>query len=1207
MTSILIWAQTATGRLTGTVLDQSGAPIPGVDVTVKNQDTGLTVTAVTGDLGNFSVPSLTPGLYTVRVSLQSFQTFEAKDIKVDVGREYSLPPIKLQVGAPDQSVIVEAGAETVNTTNAEISQTVEREQIQRLPLNGRNPLELISLQAGTSDNARSNLTINGQRSSFTNIARDGINIQDNFIRSNATTFTPNLPFSEQVGEFTIATQNAGVDTGGGASQINIVTPSGTNQFRGSAFWYHRNDALASVPVINKTDNRASPGLIQNQFGGSASGPIFKDKLLFFSSFEGQRIVTTASRNRTVLSDAARRGIFTYRDAANPSIVRQADLLALSGLTLDPRTQALLQGVPTTINNFRLGDSDAGLTRNSGGYSFNQRSNRRRDNFDVRLDYNLSARSTLQTTYGFNKDLLDRGDADGGGYGRIPKVANDDHTHFNSSAWRWTPTARFTNEVRGGFNLAPGIFRTTEDFSSGFLLTGLSFSNPVANFRRQGRNTDFYTLKDNANWQRGTHTLKFGFDFAAIRSHSFNDAGTLPTYTLGMSPGGPDGNPFSLSAARFPGAIRPADVTAANALLATLAGIMSQADQTLNVTSRTSGFVPGAPNDRRFTLNNYSWYFGDTWRVNQKLTVTAGLRWEYFGRFDEKGGLLLAPVIKPGQSVVDTVLDPNGTIDFAGQKNKRPLYKKDLNNFAPNIGIAWDPFGNGKTAIRAGYSINYVNDESIRSADNASTGNTGLVATPSRTSLAQLLRDGRPTLTAQFMVPRSYLDNYAINPQSAAFAIDPNFRIPYVQQWNLSIQREVGFNTAVELRYVATKGSGLVRGLDYNQVIIRENGFLDDFLRARRNGFAALQRAGVFDPRCPSPNNPACESLTVFPRLLGGGLLTNSAIAPLIQRGEVGQLAAIYVINQLDRQIQRNTNGSIQSMRILVPFNPNPSVFPADVLQNLSSSTYHSGQAEVRRRFSRGLAFQANYTFSKVLTDVTSPTGAQGSDQTRFQPRLDNAQPRIEKYRADFDTRHIAKVNFIYDLPFGQDRHFTVNNGVVNRFISGWSMSSIFTWTSGTPFGFLSGRGTLNRRGRGNNTLNSTLTLNQIREHIGFYQTPQGRSYIDPAIIGPNNQLTNPDGFPPFPGQVFFHPEPGTVGSIQRNAFDGPRYFNWDFSLGKKTSITERVNLQFSADFFNLTNHPFFGFNGDFGGDTINAGLITSARRRLVQFGLRLNF
>ena len=321
--SLSTTAQTTAGRLIGTVVDPNGAAVAGADVTVTDNATNKTRTIKTTDQGNFSIPQLEFGTYTVVVNASGFKNYTATEVKIDVGRDYSLN-IQLEAGGVQENVTVVAGADVVNSTSGELSATVGQRQIQELPLNGRDPLALIALQPGTASNGATNTTINGQQSSFTNITRDGINIQDNFIRANATDFAPDRPHVDDVSEFTITTQNAGAEKGYGSSQVELVTPRGAQDFHGAAFIYNRNSKFAANTFFNNASDIERPFLNRNQFGGRFSGPLplprfgeggpalYHGKGFFFGSYEGFRLRESTSTTRTILLPSARQGMQRQR-------------------------------------------------------------------------------------------------------------------------------------------------------------------------------------------------------------------------------------------------------------------------------------------------------------------------------------------------------------------------------------------------------------------------------------------------------------------------------------------------------------------------------------------------------------------------------------------------------------------------------------------------------------------------------------------------------------------------------------------------------------------------------------------------------------------------------------------------------------------------------------------------------------------------------
>lgn len=1074
-------------------------------------------------------------------------------------------------------------------------------------------------------------TINGQRTSFSNLMIDGINIQDNFIRENALDFSPNLPFNSQAQEFTVVNQNGGVENGGGASQVSIVTPKGTNNFHGEGFWYYRSNAWAANNWFNDANGVSKPGLLQNQGGGNLGGPILKNKLFIYGYYELLRLRQQSPNNTTILSPAIQAALasanatlpFTYQPLDTttglPSGPQQTvDLLSVSHnarptvpvFGLDPATAAILKRIPSTSNNNRVGDGV-----NLLGYQFNARSNNTLDNYGFRADFELNAHNTITATFQWNRQIVDRPDIDTS-FDKIPVVSNNDSTKFLSTAWRWNSGGNITNEVRFGFDLAPATFATTQNFSKpGYLLGGFATTLPTPDFEPQGRNTHTRVWKDNASWVHGNHVIAFGGQLQRVTIFTYDNFGVTPTYTLGINGGNrPRQGDFP---APVGAAISGTDRLNAIALLASAAGIVGQEDQTFNVTSHNSGFVNGAGNNRNYRQNNWSFYLGDSWRMTRKLTFTYGVRWEYYSPVDEKNGLVLLPVIPAGQTVQQTLLG-NATVDFAGGPSKRPLYNDRKTQFAPNLGLAWDPFGNGRTAVRAGFSMNYVNDAFFTAAGNAAAGNSGLNSSPSAQGLTGLTvsgLNGQGLTAPPFQVPIDFQTN-ASNlgvGSVAGYAIDPNIRTPYVEQWNLSIQRDLGWNTSLTVSYVGNHGVGLFRAVDVNQLDFTKNGFLADFKRARANGFLSLAANGTFNPLYSGPGS---QPLTVFPLLFATGGIDSSGKANFqqrfvddIQQGLLGTLEASYHAEQWDSGNSPNCNFGPCDPVILFP---NTFIMGGDLLKNSSFASYHAGVVEVRRRLNRGLYFQGNYVFSKVMTDYSTGTN---NDQTRFQPYLDNARPFLEKGRAAFDITHAFKANFTCDLPIGRgQKFFSTDSKLLGLFLNGWQTASVFTWQSGNPFSILSKWASFNRSGSRSalDTAVATLSHGQITSNLGVFVQPGG------VVYGLNPKLISPDGTgipsqpqlscaPAVPGG-FCDPQPGEVGNLQLNAFNGPAYFDWDISARKDFSVTERIKLTFRTEAFNVLNHPVFLMQDqNINSQQFGQSTSTVSQARILQMSLRLKF
>jgi hypothetical protein len=339
----------------------------------------------------------------------------------------------------------------------------------------RSPLGFLQTQAGIND-ARGSTTVDGQRASYINVTLDGINIQDNFIRTNDMDFLPNLLLLDQVAEVTVSASNADASASGGSSQVNFVTPSGTNQFHGALYWFNRNSKLAANSFFNNQAGVANPHLSQNEVGGKVGGPIVKNKFFFYLNYEAYRQKQQSSYNYTVLTPDARNGIFTESNST------KVNLLNLMNVQQNSVMKSVLAKVPTTYNNFSKGDSSAALLRNTAGYQFNVRDNRTRDNVTGKLDYNFSVKNSLSLTLIYNRDILDRPDEDAT-FDTVPSVTNDDVTRLLSVGWRYKSASLI--DQRSAVRVQPGSGPLRgATHRAPFFVTGMSYTNPSTRSSRK---------------------------------------------------------------------------------------------------------------------------------------------------------------------------------------------------------------------------------------------------------------------------------------------------------------------------------------------------------------------------------------------------------------------------------------------------------------------------------------------------------------------------------------------------------------------------------------------------------------------------------------------------------------------------------------------------------------------------------------------------
>ena len=1192
----LATAQTTLGRVAGTVLDPSGGVLPGATITLTNAATGQVLTTVTGEAGAFLFPQVPVGTYKIKVELEGFKAAEYTDATVAVGQEYSLTA-KLELGSvTSETVTVTAGASLVQTSTPEVTSTVMQSQVLNIPLANRDVTNLIKLQAGVAGiSNRANTTINGGRPTWTQVTLDGINIQDNFIRTNSLDFLPNRPTSDNVAEFSITTSVSGADSAGGATSVRMVTPSGTNRFTGSLYEFNRDSKFAANSFFNNSSNTPKPELSRHQFGGRVGGPIQRDKLFFFFNYEGFRQEQGPSQNLTIPANADfYDGVFRYVDLSGN--VQAVNVLQLAGLSVDPVVRANILNrlaPPSAVNNFDAGNSTAARLLNTAGYRNTQTDLNDRNQYTFRADYNFSNSHKFDGVYSYFKETDDRTDLDVG----VPRPAvyTSSDPKRMALAWRWAGSSKFNNELRGGFNLAPVAFVSEIDFGEGIIYnTQLGITNPTQNFLSQGRFTDTYQLNDNASYVTGNHQFQMGGSWQRNRINPYNYAGQWPQVTFGFSSAAPAG--LALNTAQFPGGIASADLTNANNMLAMLGGVISQTQRTFQVESKTSGYVPGIPSNEFYTFDNIALFVQDNWRWKPNFTVRAGLKWEYYSPLREDNDLGFLPVLN-GRSFEEVMLDPNTTVTFADGE----YYKKDLNNFGPTVGFAWDLTKDGRTAVRGGYSLTYVNEDTATVARAVARGNTGLTNTPVLQNQFSFAAQNVPLpATPTFLAERTLADQIAGSNAAILWGIDPNITSPHVHQVSVGIQRELPWSLAAEARYVGTFGRGIWGGTDYNQVGLSPE-FLADFNRARRNGYLA-QGAGLAWSPVFNANVPGSQPLTVLSQL---GLLTNSTLISHLQQNAAGELANFYT--------QSSTTAAARASARAMFFQ-NPGIHASQAISNRGFSDYNALQLELRRQFRNGLFAQVNYTFSDTNTN------SDGQAQNRFEPFMDNNREELGTGRSVFHVTHVMNANAIYELPFGRNRRWLNSGGITEWLAGGWQLGSIVTLQSGSPFSIFSGRGSFNRAGRSNcgsisvcNTAMTNLSVEEIQDLFGIFKQPDGRIYyIDPKVIDPATGRAvgadNIDNTAGFAGQVFFNPAAGQTGNLPIMVFEGPRLFRMDLALAKRTPIGGRYNLELKAEAFNLTNSISFA-RGDMDINATNFGRLTGAAvgSRVMQFSARFDF
>ena len=1248
--SVPAFGQSTRGSLSGVVKDPNGAAIANATVVVKNAATNEETKVTTNQLGAFSFPSLAPGKYSATIEAGGFKKTELTEVTIEVSQP-SAVEVSLEVGAVTEQVTVTGTAqEIINTTTPTLSKTITAKQVADLPLLSRNPLDLARLQAGLAVNGTDvrNASVQGLRGNATNVTQDGINAMDNFVKGSSF-FAISAPSLNATSEFSITVGTVGSDAGRGVAQVTLVTPSGSNGLHGNVFWQHRNDFLnANTFFNNAAGTPANPKgtprnfLRQNFFGVSASGPLFipklydgRNKSFWFFSYEGFREPFSRTRNRTVLTPEARKGIYRYNTVVNgQNVIQTVDLLNLNGNqpshALNALTTEQLNAMPLP-NNDTCANSDQ---FNFSCFQWTPAGTDPSDRYNARFDQQLWD----SPKWGSHKLEFDvhRGEF----LARPDIVTNSLEAPFPggvngyqaSLRTLWTVAvhstfgARMTNEARLGRQYAPVQFLRDTAFTKPFINFGSSVTDLENRFLSQGRNTQVWQGIDNFSLVKGSHTFKMGADIQSVQAVAFNDGGINDVINLGTN----SANPDNIVTSNFPnlptGAAGTNIFNNARAIYRDLVGLLGTATKTFNITSPQSGFVPGATNAREYLYYDSSFFFQDAWRVKRNLTLNYGLRYEYAGVPSLPDGLGIQitnfndifGVGGPGNLFTPTSTAGNrsATLDFVSGNTGKGLYKKDWNNFAPFIGFAYSPNfekgvlrtifgGEGRSSIRGGYSITYLQD-GITVITNVLGGNPGLAfGAANNLPVGVLTSSGVPITTPTFKMPVTSAENFAANFNNGLWAVDPNLATPYVQQWSFGFEREITPNTAIEVRYAGNHAVKIYRAVDYNETNIFENGFLQEFLNAQKN--LAINVAAA--PNSPSfaPGRPGTVALPIFGALFTGVSTANgfgsSTFVSQLQQNNIGTMANTLAFST-----------TYAGGRALLPpafFVTNPLAAVARVTGNGSYSKYNSLQVELRRRFSHGFSLQANYTLSHTLNDGTGTINNQ-SALTSYRT-LRNL--RLDYQNSGQDQRHRFVANTIYDLPFGGGRRYLSNVWApVRKAVEGWTIGGIFTYQTATPFYFTSNRSTYNSFNPGNNPAQLVgMTFEEFKKNIGVYRTPVGVFFINPTLLTITTS-TNPTtgaitASSKLKDGILAAPAPGTFGNFPLNSLNGPNFTQTDITLAKRTYFSERGNVEFRVIMFNVANHPNFVYNGNVFDESSSFGKITSTTgiERQISFSLGVNW
>jgi hypothetical protein len=724
----LAQGSTTKATLTGVVQDSTGAVVPGASVVVKSVATGLTNETVSNSTGNFAVQSLDPGEYVATVSLSGFKTFRAEKIVLTQGDTANIIA-KLEVGKAEETITVTAHSELVDTTSTTVSSTITSDQIEALPLVTKNAMQIVTFLPGVNSNSshtQRNSTVMGLPQSAIALVIDGVNIQDQSVKSTDGFYADIRPQTDLVEQVTVSEATSSADSsGGGAVQIKYVTRSGSNTITGSGYEYLRDTMLNSNSWANESRGLPKNPINWNQFGFRNGGPIVipglydgHNKAFYFVNYEEFRLPVTNSTTRTQLTPSAQSGIFQYGCTVN-GCSNSVDLLALARSNgqisaINPQISTMFSAINSAMAS--QGALQANIDRNNSSYTWQPKLFRAEHLPGGRVDINLTNNHRLSVTQIYQKVNSDP-DIVNNGYSSYPGFAVDStqysFRYTGTATLRSTLTKNIVNEGGWGTIWSPVYFSgnvTADRFLDGNNLTlpavgaNLTAFNVVST--AQSRNGSNYNFHDTLSWLKGRHSMSFGGSYTKVTDIE-QSAPIVPQYTLGFDTGtDPAAGLFSTN--NFPGA-SSSDLTAARNLYAILTGRITQV--TGNAILQPDGTYAYRANPyEQISQKDVGLFAQDQWRLKPNFTVNAGVRYEL--QFPITAGLntysfndindlcgragmgaaaanatlatIGCPFGQPGVALPGSV--PNYKQYTAGRSG----YNLDTNNFGPTVGVAWQP-------------------------------------------------------------------------------------------------------------------------------------------------------------------------------------------------------------------------------------------------------------------------------------------------------------------------------------------------------------------------------------------------------------------------------------------------------------------------------------------------------------------------------------
>ena len=1229
------FGQGANTSLRGTIKDPSGALVPGATITLTNGTNGQSLSATADTAGYYIFAQIPPARYTITVAAAGFSN-QSKIAELLVSQPATIN-FTLSVQSSSVTVDVSATAETINTTDATIGDSVGNQMVQALPMEGRNPVSLLTLQPGVlflqndQTDTRSG-SVSGGRSDQGNITLDGLDDNDEL---QGTAFTGVLRSTlDSTEEFRVTTSNGTADEGrSSGAQVTLVTKSGTNTFHGAAYEYNRPTNTVANDWFNK-ENQLSLGLpnipqkyILNTFGASTGGPIKKDKLFFFGNYEGQRTAISQVEVATLPTASFYSGQLLYQNTSGGvTTLSPGDVATLDAGCTPTYTTSVPCGVNANVYNYyeplfhagMVGTSNtAGDGLNNAGYIFVSPSPATLNTSIVKLDYVLSSKQHLFVRGNLQKDTTQGAE---NLPGQAPFNVYDDNTKGIAAGHSWTPTNNLVNDFRYGF-IRQGYSNRGAGSGTGDWVNFRFLTQPTSQQRSEAVQVPVHNFIDTLTWTEGMHTITAGFNWRIIGN---NRSGDLDSYSGGST------NPYWM----YPGPNMPSDVSVGfqnsyDIAFSTLVGTVPESTQQYNydVGGGATGtlIADGSNVIRHFKSNELEYYVQDSWHATPALTVTFGIRHTILQAPYESHGQQIAPTVdthnwflqRGAAAAEGNVFEDNLIFTPSGKANHKPGYwAPQKANIAPRLAVAWAP--NAKTSVRFGGGMYYdhFGEGIVNSFDQeGSFGLSGSIVTP-----ASLYSEANtPRFTGSHAVPPTGCGApagtvaYPYTPSTVygcdfaiTWGIDNQLKTPYSYDLDASIQLELPGGFMFEEAYVGRFGRHLLQQLDLAEPVnlVDSGGGGDYFHAAAALSKVSDQNGGNYgypgDPYSPTPVHvPTIKYFEdMFPFMAGLDGIGESATDAVYNHewapnryglGETTSLADIDFFCSYGCPL----NGG------------NPRFYQTQfsslyAWSSIGTSSYNALQATLRHPSSHGLTFDLSYTLSKSIDmgsgaeisnwESTDAFGAASAIQNTWNPKLN-------KGVSDFDSRNLITVDWVYDLPVGRGKtYLSSSSRLVDALIGNIEWSGLSRVASALPF----------------STLEPGYTTDWQLNGYGVTTAPvkTQRHVVDgtPQVFAGNSANDINNGI--YNGSPIRLPYPGEAG--QRNNFRGDGYFDIDSSLAKTWSLGEGMKLKMDAEVYNVGNDVRFDDSPSWLNIGLSSGTFgyyshTLTTYRRMQFGALIDF